>query len=153
MTLVRFAHSEICGSKAMCASPQLIAACHVLHRLPVPRHPPCALTIFISKLCNVIAYLVLLCDRYYFMCVSHYSAVKVHSPMLKRFYALSTALRSSVTYFYIRSLRYSLVSSPKIRFSYRRLRCLNDLMLRQLRCAPRSRTLGTLPPVLACFLA
>jgi len=87
------------------------------------------------------------------MCVSHYSAVKVHSPMLKRFYALSTALRSSVTYFYIRSLRYSLVSSPKIRFSYRRLRCLNDLMLRQLRCAPRSRTLGTLPPVLACFLA
>ena len=26
-------HSEICGSKSMCLSPQLIAACHVLHRL------------------------------------------------------------------------------------------------------------------------
>ena len=31
----------------MCSSPQLIAACHVLHRLSVPRHPPCALNIFI----------------------------------------------------------------------------------------------------------
>src|SRR6202008_4827081 len=27
------------------ASPRLIAAVHVLHRLLVPRHPPCALTI------------------------------------------------------------------------------------------------------------
>ena len=36
-------HSEIRGSKAMCASPRLIAACHVFHRLLVPRHPPCAL--------------------------------------------------------------------------------------------------------------
>ena len=41
-----FAHSDICGSASMCLSPQLIAACHVLHRLSVPRHPPCALTIF-----------------------------------------------------------------------------------------------------------
>jgi hypothetical protein len=28
---------------AICASPQLFAAYHVLHRLLVPRHPPCAL--------------------------------------------------------------------------------------------------------------
>ena len=28
---------------AICASPRLIAACHVLHRLPMPRHSPCAL--------------------------------------------------------------------------------------------------------------
>ena len=39
-----FPHSEICGSKAICASPQLIAACHVLHRLLAPRHSPCALS-------------------------------------------------------------------------------------------------------------
>ena len=38
-----FPHSEICGSMLICSSPQLIAACHVLHRLPVPRHSPCAL--------------------------------------------------------------------------------------------------------------
>ena len=33
-------HSEICGSKVICTYPQLIAAYHVLHRLPEPRHPP-----------------------------------------------------------------------------------------------------------------
>ena len=27
----------------ICSSPQLIAACHVLHRLLMPRHSPCAL--------------------------------------------------------------------------------------------------------------
>ncbi len=41
-----FPHSEIRGSEAVCASPRLIAACHVLLRRPVPRHPPCALDIF-----------------------------------------------------------------------------------------------------------
>ena len=39
----RFPHSEIPGSMAICASPRLIAAYHVLLRLSVPRHPPCAL--------------------------------------------------------------------------------------------------------------
>ena len=35
-------HSEIPGSKCACHSPRLIAACHVLRRLMVPRHPSCA---------------------------------------------------------------------------------------------------------------
>ena len=48
MTLAGFPHSEILGSKDVCSSPRLIAACRVLHRLPMPRHPPCALSIFIS---------------------------------------------------------------------------------------------------------
>ena len=38
-----FPHSEICGSMLICSSPQLIAACHVLRRLPMPRHSPYAL--------------------------------------------------------------------------------------------------------------
>ena len=38
-----FPHSEIFGSKPICGSPKLIAACRVLHRLSVPRHSPCAL--------------------------------------------------------------------------------------------------------------
>ena len=38
-----FPHSEIRGSKLICSSPRLIAACHVLLRLPVPRHSPYAL--------------------------------------------------------------------------------------------------------------
>ena len=37
-----FLHSEICGSKLAYSSPQLIAVNHVLHRLPMPRHSPCA---------------------------------------------------------------------------------------------------------------
>ena len=39
-----FPHSEISGSTPVCGSPKLIAACHVLHRLFLPRHPPCALS-------------------------------------------------------------------------------------------------------------
>ena len=38
-----FPHSEISGSKLICSSPKLIAAYHVLHRLLMPRHSPCAL--------------------------------------------------------------------------------------------------------------
>ena len=38
-----FPHSEICGSRCICHSPQLFAAYHVFLRLLVPRHPPCAL--------------------------------------------------------------------------------------------------------------
>ena len=40
-----FPHSDISGSKPTRSSPELIAACHVLHRLSVPRHPPDALVI------------------------------------------------------------------------------------------------------------
>ena len=39
-----FPHSEIPGSTPVCGSPRLIAACHVLHRHLLPRHPPCALS-------------------------------------------------------------------------------------------------------------
>ena len=39
-----FPHSDICGSKIICISPQLFAAYHVFLRLLVPRHPPCALS-------------------------------------------------------------------------------------------------------------
>ena len=44
MTPAGFPHSDIPGSKLVCGSPRLIAAYHVLHRLLVPRHPPCALS-------------------------------------------------------------------------------------------------------------
>ena len=39
-----FPHSDTCGSQDICSYPQLFAAYHVLHRLLVPRHPPCALS-------------------------------------------------------------------------------------------------------------
>ena len=37
-------HSEIHGLTDICSSPWLIAACHVLLRLLMPRHSPCALS-------------------------------------------------------------------------------------------------------------
>ena len=46
----RFPHSEICGSRDICSSPQLIAAYHVFRRLLVPRHPPYALFCLTSRL-------------------------------------------------------------------------------------------------------
>ena len=39
-----FPHSDIHGSKDICSSPWLFAACHVLLRLLMPRHSPCALS-------------------------------------------------------------------------------------------------------------
>jgi hypothetical protein len=42
-------HSEIQGSTIARISPWLIAACHVLHRLSVPRHPPDALTLTLDR--------------------------------------------------------------------------------------------------------
>src|SRR5436305_5072025 len=44
MTPVGLPHSDISGSKRACRSPKLFAACHVLHRLSVPRHPPSTLS-------------------------------------------------------------------------------------------------------------
>ena len=43
-------HSEISGSTLICSSPKLFAACHVLHRLLMPRHSPCALISLTSKM-------------------------------------------------------------------------------------------------------
>jgi hypothetical protein len=45
-----FPHSDTPGSKPACGSPRLIAACHVLHRLLAPRHPPYALSSLTIKL-------------------------------------------------------------------------------------------------------
>ena len=44
MTLAGLPHSEISGSMRACRSPKRIVACHVLHRLSVPRHPPSTLS-------------------------------------------------------------------------------------------------------------
>ena len=38
-----FPNSDIRGSLIICISPRLFAACHVLRRLPIPRHSPYAL--------------------------------------------------------------------------------------------------------------
>jgi len=50
VTMEGLPHSEIRVSSPVCGCPRLIAACHVLLRLLVPRHPP-------SALCSLIAIL------------------------------------------------------------------------------------------------
>ena len=44
-----FPHSDISGSMLICSSPKLFAAYHVLHRLLMPRHSPCALLRLTSR--------------------------------------------------------------------------------------------------------
>ncbi len=44
-----FPHSDISGSMLICSSPKLFAAYHVLHRLLMPRHSPCALSSLTSS--------------------------------------------------------------------------------------------------------
>ena len=57
-----FPHSDICGLQNICFSPQLFAACHVLLRRHVPRHPPYALCslIFLKTAFSLFVYLSLL---------------------------------------------------------------------------------------------
>ena len=50
MTRGGLPHSDIPGSKLVCSSPGLFAACHVLHRLLAPRHSPYALSSLTIKL-------------------------------------------------------------------------------------------------------
>ena len=54
-----FPHSEISGSKLAYSSPKHIGVRPVLHRLLVPRHPPCALsnlTVKKESLCDILSY-------------------------------------------------------------------------------------------------
>ena len=53
-----FPHSDICGSRIICISPQLFAAYHVFLRLLVPRHPPCALFCLTSSMHSVASFLL-----------------------------------------------------------------------------------------------
>ena len=52
MTPAGFPHSDISGSLSARDSPKLFAACHVLHRLSVPRHPPNALIVLDFTFCQ-----------------------------------------------------------------------------------------------------
>ena len=93
-----FPHSEICGSRDMCSSPQLIAACHVLHRLPVPRHSPCAL-------CSL-TFRIIWANSHFLKCSS------IHFPL--RVVCLQTS-RSSLVNFATPRNPHSLIASA-IRF-------------------------------------
>ena len=54
-----FPHSEISGSRNVDFSPELIAVCHVLHRLMMPRHPSYA-RIRLARISSLSRYVVIL---------------------------------------------------------------------------------------------
>src|ERR1700734_1890569 len=75
-----FPHSEISGSTPVCGSPKLIAACHVLHRLFLPRHPPCALSSLTieftrTQQSDYLYHIHKLLDLCAWMCCIHFSPV------------------------------------------------------------------------------
>ena len=78
-----FPHSEIPGSKPACGSPRLIAACHVLHRLLLPRHPPCALSSLTIKFTRHTA-ASLLAFSYQLSAISknHHTPLKFYGPRI-----------------------------------------------------------------------
>ena len=74
-----FPHSEISGSLAMCAYPKLIAAYHVLHRLLMPRHSPCALCslTYLVKIFQSFAFNIFATTLNYFRVVSSNYQIKI----------------------------------------------------------------------------
>ena len=68
-----FPHSDIGGSMDICSSPPLFAACHVLLRLLMPRHPPCALSCLTFHAYSVThsVWLFALCFLVYYLSVLH----------------------------------------------------------------------------------
>jgi hypothetical protein len=83
MTPAGLPHSEIPGSKRACRSPRLIAACCVLHRLSVPRHPPSTLSNLTIKCLDLMRSAV----------ESHYNGFDMHLFSTTRI-QLSTNVRS-----------------------------------------------------------
>ena len=68
-------HSDIRGSRDMCSSPRLFAACRVLHRLLMPRYSPYALCSFTSSFQESLPFFVpllflVLVSRFFLNCLS-----------------------------------------------------------------------------------
>ena len=78
---IGFPHSEIPGSMPTCGSPRLIAACHVLHRLLLPRHPPCALSSLTTKFTQLTRRL-----RRWLLAFSYQPLATTADPNLRKFH-------------------------------------------------------------------
>ena len=96
-----FPHSEIHGSRDMCSSPWLIAACHVLRRRPVPRHSPCALS-------NLTYSHTLSCMRLWFFLSSNYPKHMFLRRSFKTRFLLSVLVSTSTR---LQDLNFSFVFS------------------------------------------
>ena len=75
-----FPHSEISGSSLICSSPKLFAACHVLHRLLMPRHSPCALISLTFEMAHAIFWFSLRIMQ------AQQNYTKLYLPLIKSFH-------------------------------------------------------------------
>ena len=102
-----FPHSDICGSTLARSSPQLFAACHVLLRRLVPRHPPYALCSLIFSLSKfpfrslsfsrlLVSYKKILST--YFYSANSFSSVSVGFPFVSGFFAFTLFFPSVLTF-------------------------------------------------------
>ncbi len=57
MTRAGLPHSDIFGSQPVSGLPKLFVAYYVLHRLQVPRHPPCALSNLTTQNFSILQFL------------------------------------------------------------------------------------------------
>src|SRR5438477_3467757 len=96
MTPVGLPHSDISGSKRACRSPKLFAACHVLHRLSVPRHPPSTLSNLTIKCLDLMRSAVesLIRIHHAFFIYNPYSIVKEPRSRRPALRAIAFRLRS-----------------------------------------------------------
>ena len=81
-----FPHSEIRASSDICSYTRLIAACHVLHRLPVPGHSPCALSSLTFGLAKSRLYLLAFARS---MSIQLRSAIYVNPSIYRRHLSLA----------------------------------------------------------------
>ena len=82
-----FPHSDIGGSPDICSSPPLFAACHVLLRLLMPRHPPCALS------CLTLLRIALrIRSGLFALCFLYYLAVILLDVLISLFYRFQCAV-------------------------------------------------------------
>ena len=121
-----FPHSDIHGSQDICSSPWLFAACHVLRRLPMPRHSPCALS-RLNSLCIswIQLFSCLNCCVSHLQLLSFFASGKIASFTLRKdlississfpfafYFVCSCAVISSPLF-----IRDSITPLPSIRFS------------------------------------
>ena len=90
-------HSDIRGSKGICPSPRLFAACHVLLRLREPRHPSCALLSFPFFLLGKVAF--------FRACTAVMTALR--ASFTEGLFALEFCLVARIYFLYLRALAQS----------------------------------------------
>ena len=96
MTPAGFPHSEISGSKHVNNSPKLIAAFHVLHRLPMPRHPPLALNSLFKNLIKTKKFSTTVTLHFRYFPVRWYYKTPVHHTLPERILYYSTIQLSKI---------------------------------------------------------